>query len=420
MYQLVSAVLRQKGKNHTWVNHDISLETLGTVFTKYQDGYITLTNTAIAPTPLFVDYELLKSAAVTFVNLPFENWLGTLGNIPLPHSLTEPTITSNKVRFSDASQARFSVTRIHPTFVMDPCGPNPVFTPNEMSDLLLVKPNISIEDLNDYVLCTVNGFLHRASFNEIGLQIPYGALSIDVCNDNKVGLISFKEIGKLTQLPITSNMIHRMNNFPYQHEVYIETGLDLTDKSVMVSLGGYLHVEDSVVDVISPDEGIIKLTFDKINLIRRLYEMRKYLNLDSLPFLRSDIRKDAVSVLDFHSDANLLSYLTMAQSFIIIVDAPILYTNKVLLAKPGLPGFYEHITEPISPLQSPTGRLLEYWYRLEYDRWVISVGENLFRNYLHETRGWLQEINVDDTNQRDGLDYAICHLLEITSDALTT
>lgn len=414
MYQLVNAILRQHGKNKTWVSTDISLETLNVVFTKYNDGHLTLLNPVLSPNPIYVDFQELKNVNVPFINLPFETWLQSLVNLPLPTLSAEPTYTEKCITYSDASQAGFDITRIHPTFVFDECGPNPIFTNNQLRDLRLEKENVSLVDLQKYLLCTVNGFLHRSTPTETGLQIKDAALSVDVCNENCVGLISFKNIGEVTQHAIMPNMLKLVNGFPARYEYLIETNLDLNDKTVMLSLGGYLHLEDNSFDIVCYNPGVIRISFTRVNLIRRLLEMNKYLDLSGLLHYRSPNKGDAVNVLDFYKDTNISALLTMSQSFLIVVDTPHLYFEREIVGQSLFPNIYEYGLEPTVPLRTSTGRLPEYWRTLEHNTWVMSLSDTLQRNYLHETTEWAIDGNVNSRLQTDnGLAHGKAHLFYI-------
>lgn len=415
MYHFVNAYLRQHGKNKTWVSTDISLESLNVVFTKYNDGYLTLQNTVLSATPLYVDFQTLKSINVPFLNLPFETWLQSLGNMVLPTLPSEPIYQTNTITYSDANQACFDITRIHPTFVLAECGPNPVFNNSELRDLYLEKSNINLTDLHNYILPTVNGFVHRVTYTDSGLQIVGGGLSLDVCNQNLIGLISFKNIGAIQQIPITLPMLHQLNNHAARYEYLIETTTDLTDKSVMLSLGGYLHLEDDVLEIVSYNPGIVKISLTRLNVIRRLFEMNKYLNLDTLVHARSRTKGDSVNLIDFYRNPNIAAFLTLPQSFLIVVDATNLYYEREIVGRALFPNTYEHGVEPTVPLRTSTGRLPEYWRTLEHDTWVMSLEDTLQRNYLHDSTEWSTDSVINSRLSEDGLTIGKAHLFYIRS-----
>lgn len=413
MYQLVNAYLRAHGKNKTWSLVDISLLPLNTVFTKFNDGYITLLNPSLDPNPLFVDLQQLKNAALPFLNLPFETWLQSLSNRPLPFLTQEPTYTTKTITYSDANQAGFDITRIHPTFVIDECGPNPYFTNDELSDLRLEKNGVSVEEVQKYILCTVNGFLHPTIPIETGIQIKDAALSIDVCNENSIGLISFKNIGEIQQVPITVGMLSRINNFPARYEYYINLNTDITNKTVMLSIAGYLHLEDDTFDVVSYETGLIKVSLTRVNVIRRLFEMKRYLKLTHLVHNRSNSKPDTVNVLDFYKNENIEALLTMTQSFVILVDTDNLYYEREIVDKSLFPNVYEYGLEPTVPLRTSTGRLPEYWRTYEHQTWVMSLSDTYQREYLHETTEWSSGGIVNSRLSEFGLQIGKVHLFYI-------
>ena len=388
MYLFVSAKLRQRGKNTVWELQDAPgflAKTLLTIFTDYLDGYLTLTNATIGPDPLYVDLNALRSLNTRLYNHDFSTWLGIVNADAkvLPLLSAEPVYTTTTCLSADAWQARYRINRAFPGDPLDTIGrPR-----SALRDLLLQKPNINYEELHDFALTTVNGFLHPNLPHNDGLVVRDGAASADVCLSNHVGLIGFVGVGRTTEYPITLGMISRPSTrINYRQTAYVKLGVDLTQKSVMVSLGGYLHINDDVYDIINYEEGIIKLNLEQIDLTARVFESRRYLNLDHLALTTSSAHAGALLVSELGSDEFVLRYLTMVQSFIIVVDSPCIHTTTKPLGKiPVIPNRYEVPYEPLWPMRGNTGRLLEYWARQEYEFWTMAVSDGHYREYLYQT-----------------------------------
>lgn len=404
MYQLVRAVLRKRGKNQTWKEVDVSAMPLPTFLSTYVDGYLELTNAALGPGSYFVDYQTLKTLSLPIANMPVENWV-QITTMPVLPTIAEPTFTTTRCLYSNAWQARYRIQRSLPDIpevtTLEPleiCYPDgePAAT-RDMVDLILTKDHINHADLQRFVLVSVNGFYHLAVPNGIALQVRQGAKSVDICGQNAVGLTSLREVGEVQQLPVLPANVYKLSpNQPYKNAMYIDTGIDLTGKSVMVSIGGYLHVEDSVIDIVTPSTGLIKVTFSHLNLVQRYFEMKRYLDVSPLQLTTSRVRPNAVAVEELYSDDVLLRLMQMAQSFVIVVDSPMLHVETSRVGTTGLLGIYEMEQTPLYPLRFPTGRIMEYWRRKEAVRWAINTGDNRVPSYLMHTTPWQGAPVVND------------------------
>jgi hypothetical protein len=414
MYTYVSATLKARGKNQRYQAVDISLMLMKDIFSRYLDGYIRFTNSSISGS-IFVDLNTLRSSTTLPLrpNMSFTNWLGTLGNRTIPALLAEPTFENTTVVYSDAKRAVYDVKRVHPTF--SPTVETPLAT---RTDLQVRKTGVNPTDFYQHVLVSVNGLFHLTDSYSTMTRVKDGGRSVEICNNNQVGLLSFKHIGAITSHPITEPMIVRPSEtIPHKQSVWIDTGLDLTNKSVILSLGGYLHINDLVYDVISLNPGIIKVNFDKVQLMHRIMESRRVIDLSALELSVGSNNDQLVGLDELYSDAVLKRYLQLRQSFFVVVDTPSLYTDTQLLQKsPGIPGLYISPSEPVYPMRLRFGNFAEYWPRKEDDVWTLSVADNAARNYLFETTRWQSNPTADSTVvANDPFDISHAHLVEIGS-----
>lgn len=417
MYQYNRSFLRPRGLNKTWVAVDVSLVPMTTLLSQYVDGYIVVDNTAISPTPMYIQYHDLAQTTVPMANLPLATWLAWIGNAPIPYTSVEPNYASSSVVYSDATQARFKTRRVHPTIPWGPCDDEAPLPLASLTDISIHKDNVSLEEIHQYALCTVNGLLHPSILTDEGLQIQHGGESVDLCNTANIGIMSFRAVGGLRQVPLTAANLTYRPGIPHRHTAYVETGLDLTDCTVMLSLGGYLHVCDAVARIVSPETGVVRISMTRIDIARRLLESSRYISLSSLPISRSVIRTGAFVVSELHTDAFIDAYLQLPQSFLVIVSTPMLHTDLTALDRPTLPGVYTSVTEPTSPLRSNTGRLPEYWRRQEYVNWVLNSTQLYDHDYLHTTTTWADSVVNSDVSHPTWV-YSRMHLLGIHTTRL--
>lgn len=398
MYIFQNAVLRQRGKNETWKEVNVSGLQMSLLFSRYFDGHIELTNSAIGPGSFFVDLNALRRVDYSFYNLILQDWLGTLGAELLPHLVQEPTYATKSVLYSDGFQGNFKVRK---------SGLN----------LVVGKDNVDVNHLQNYTLTSVNGFLHRTEpLGEEEILVHGGSNTSRYLPTNHVGMMSFVDIGEVQQIPIVPAMLKRtQDRFPLIRGCSINLNTNLENKSVMISVGGYLHVEDTLLDIVSVAEGIIRVNLEKVDWIKRFFEMRRFLNVGALGITTSLTKPGAVVVDEFITDAFVTALLELPQTFVIIVDTPMLHFRVKPVSNQGLPGVYELPTEPLYPMKNTTGRFIDYWYRNEYGRWVMDTDVLLLKEYVYETTPWQMDRIVSEATQKELTGFASTSLFQLST-----
>lgn len=428
MYSYSSAFLRLRGRRARHETIDVSQMNLFDIFSQFADGYFTLLyalpsvgNPNPIGAPVYVKLNDLKAAAVPFANLPFEQWLTYLGNRALPHTTVAPTVTIQTAKYSDAFQSQYNVQRVHPTYA--PEVPTPLST---KTDLLLTKMGVSAADASDYLMVSVGGFWHYTQSDADGLRVRDGGMVADR-GVNTVGLLSFRDLGTVSKTRILPGMLGRGKpTIPYSQEVYITTNADLTNAYPILVIGGYLHVCD-IYEVVNAEMGIIRVDFQKIQLLHRYFESKDVIDLSSLGLSVDADNSDAVSLDELYSDEVIEKYLTLTQSFIVWVNGcSSIYCMKHLNSAPQQPGIIEAPTDAIYPLQTAFGHTPEYWRnRVTEDIWepklyALDVESNVRQNYLFEETRWLGYTILDNAKAvNKPISYTVSHLLEIGNENIT-
>lgn len=418
MYSLKKAMVKDRGGRRRWRELDVSNYTFAQMKHDFREILFTLENDNLNGDRFIRFSEMLQNGLR--MDMTPEQYFSYLGNTPLPDSPDPFTIEHTHIRYADGWQSGFHIEYIPPG------GPlNSNLPLADRTTALLQKTGIDYENMYKHTLVTVNGFTHLTDYNSDGLHVLQGGKSIQYANLNNFGIISFLDVAPLTMVSITESMVNANevdgNNVALDQAAYIHTGQDLTNKSVILSLGGYLHVLDDAYQVVNVKEGIIKVRFRQINMIHRLFESRKYISLATLPIPTHQMNEDLLPVPTVYSPDVVKAYLTLPQSFAVVVDTPDLYVDKHVLQDAQLPGIYYSYQEPIYPIQLRTGILPEYWVQPEGDTYVLSVTDNRSRHYTFETTNWRDLPYVDDTldPERYYYDPALAHFLEIGSESVT-
>lgn len=392
MYSLHSAHVRENRRNSRWEKKDLTDTTLLELRTLYDEVW------------LFVDhYSFDAPRAVYFADimqdmyddpneLTLEAWLTQIGNQSLPFRATVPRLEPRYVKYVHAWNSGYEIV---------PVGNNGTIPQGgsrfDKSDLHVSKPNVDPEYLGKHALFSINGFYHISDYGPEGTYILGGNDSIRHANDNQIGLLSFAEVGEIQCVPITKDMLTRNNEeAPLRKGVYLTMpeDVDLEGKTTLLVIGGYLQVLGNTYTRVS--DRTYRLQLDQMFLLERFYDSRSYIDLSSLGLDTLEDNPTLVSVEQFFSDSVLEAYLTLPQSFVVVVDSPEFFHELRLLEQAGLPGrYYSHEDEHPYPVMGAYGRTLEYHPIQEDGINVIATTPNLRHNYDFYRHDWKRGERVD-------------------------
>ena len=377
MYSFVNAVCLSRSIGSQWHEVDLSEILMFDIFTTYSKVYLTLTNPNII-NEVFVDLDTQRTEFSSYQGTLSE-WLVTLANRTLPIVESIPSTIVKSAKYSDAIRSGYKVnlTKIG---VVTPDN----YPADELHDLVLTRPQYStdLSLIHSHCLVSVNGYYHMTDTDEHKAYVYNGADAMRRSKVNHVGILSFLDIGALQKIKIDPNQIYPQSlNAPLSQRLYFDVTQDLTNKSVILILGGYL---------VFPSEGVFwqsgdrtfALDINEIPYPQRIYESSKYLDLSSLGLTDLHINPEAINTAELYSDAVLKRYLTMSQSFLVIVDKPNLVTNKIHIRHSHLPGMFTAYQDPTLPLIVNFGKVAEYWKTFEDGYWSVTVEDSFFRQFV--------------------------------------
>lgn len=359
MYQYVSALLCKVGLNHFFEPVNISLLTTQQIATRFKEGYIVLTNPQLT-SPLYVNFKDLLHGVMPLNDQTFERWL--MGMVPnsIPASVNEPVLTENHVYFMDAFQTGCAVQRLDPNDnTLDTTGK----PPEDLTDCYITKPHITLDALTHHSLVSINGLLHNYAPAFQGIQVRDATKSLNKTGNISIGLWSFNSVGRVDMYAITEAMLSKNNPaIDYVDETLILLGQDITNKSVILSMGGYPIICSSMVKVVNPVIGLIRVSFEHFNLVEAVLNSVDLIDLTPLELTRWNGTDGVYSISEINSDAVIVRYLTkLSNSFIAVIDTPSLYIRKEKLSTE-VPTILQTFTQPETPLMDQYGRVPEYWF----------------------------------------------------------
>ncbi len=392
MYAYVSATVLQNAIEAQYEVIDISSTPINLIFSLYSEIYLTLSNPYIAGN-VFVDFLSQESGLAGYTGT-IPQWLAAIGNKTLP---TIPALPSNTIayaRYSDATKSGYRMDVCKIGFQL------PVNYPIDMlPDLKMSRPkfNTNMSLIYSNCLVTVNGFLHQSSTDGTYAYIVQGANTMRKSNLNHVGILSFLDIGAVTTLPIDTTAIYSDKTDPTQslkNKIYMYLNQNITGKTVLLSLGGYLVFPDPNI-FYQVGNNTFALHTEALPIPERYFESNQYIDLSSLGLDNTSLLPDTINVTQLLSDGVLTKYLQLSQSFWIIIDTPTLKYEPLYLEHSKLPGMFISYKKPINPLFVGYGRMAEYWTTYEDGQWSVTVDQSFLLNYTMQYEQYLSQGNIN-------------------------
>lgn len=420
MYAFIDSLVLPKQANPRWIVQDISQMSMQNLLDSFVEAYI-----GVQPQGGNVYYTKLSSLFANSYPIPLTQTLEFwLMNLPtsfglIKYSNTRPTVSTRTILFSDAFRSGYLPTRI-------PNSLTAIGTPEprgSLTDLLVSKTGVNLDAVQQNCIWSVNGLLHTSlEIPGTGIRIIGGGKTNDIANRNQLGIISFRNIGTIQQIPFTLGMVSKPDpTMQYRNEAYINLGVPLTGKSVCLSLGGYLHINDSVYEVINYETGLIKIRLKNVGLLARLFESQGIMDLSSMGFTKHPYDAQAINYDDLSNDSIVVNYFLLPQTFAIVVNTPSLYGSYNLVERSNLNGRFYDRSEPIWPLTLRSGVIAEYTVTLEDDTYVLGVQDSMAPSYQYTTTDWQNDTwLIPNLVNSAPYQWSQGQYLEIGSETVTT
>lgn len=377
-YEIQKVLARGRGRNVKWEllteYYDLPLSKLSS---DYVNVVIELNHPTFETTKHFYFEDVVET--ISDFKQTFGEWITSMQGQSFPFKDGEPVVKYIPVDHSDVWMAGFNVE-------MTKMGSHPEndWPRSHKRDLLVTHPTSSIKDIFNHCIVSVNGLLHRTSYSEYGLYVVDGAHGKHESDKVQMALTSFDGIGKVEQINITSDMVFKpTETLPLYESTYINLGVPTEGKTLLLSLGGYLHVLDKTY--LSLGDGLVKIDFNNYPMIQRYYESKDLIDVSGLEYTEFSGNPDQRMVKELlESEVWIKQLLDLSQTFAILIDTPSIVFSKQIIEKSNLPGTFYHHSKPRLPLMSQRGKLKEYWAKEDDGIWVINCDTNLLPNYQFE------------------------------------
>lgn len=390
MYTYVKSVVLVRTIGAQW--RDAQLGTMS-VKAMYQDfsRIIHVVTHPTLPDEIYVDADALRTEFAGYTGTLTQWWVD-IDDRALPTVDELPTSTIRYIQYRDANQAGYiahlaKIGENHPE----------LYPKTALDDIALTRPGSStdVTQIHTRALVTVNGMLHLTDTDGTILYVKDAAKSSRVAKEVSLGIISFMDLAAIEKIQIKDEMLFKDGvNRPYYEHVDIKLPHDIGDKTPLLSIGGYLFLpEENVCWVNGTDT--VSLSLAMTPLVNRIYESRELMDLSSLDLTEDPNNPGVIDYQELISDAVMVKYLSLSQSFVILVDTPNFFHRKLFIDRMGVPNIFTTLQEPVYPLVTGYGRLSEYWKQKQDDRWAIHITDGSMDNRLldYRNRGTVDIIN---------------------------
>lgn len=420
MYTCTRALVRRHGADQRLLETQVTTVKVRELLSDYAVAYLILTHPTLPAEVSLKLTDVGDSIYTLAPTLTVAQWLVANGDKTLPTSTTIPQKSSGVVKHRDLLVAGYHAEKIHPV-----SGDGNSLLDAELTDLRITREDTDYQLVYEHALFTVNGLCHIADYSSKGVVLKGGGRSIHHSNRNQLGINSFLDVGKMSFYPITDAMIKSVgkdelgNAHPLKKGVLLNLPkVDLSNKIVMLSLAGVLHFSNAHYKVVG-DHSIL-LEWWKLPLMELINNVRPLIDISSFEGTLDPVawHHDAIDLNLANTDTSVKTFLKLAQSFIILIEADNFFCNRIGVEQTDLPGRYVHPDRPRYPLQLENGFLPEYMTYDDHGEYVIAIDNNLVNRYVHDTRPYAVEDNYVNSARRSEFPtyYASAYLLEMGTD----
>lgn len=411
MYQFQSGICRGHTIGAQWQtleNGDVFCYDL---LSEFKDIFLILKHPS-QEADIYVDVKPLRSELFAYPGT-LNMFLSGLGGKSLPHVNALPNENLRYVRFGDAVQSGYAVNLGY-AGLNYPAGLEAAAFPDVQITRTQMATDMNL--LDSHCLLTVNGLIHDTTASTSKAFILNGAESARLQNKYHVGIVSFLDIGKLTRVKLDPSKITAFEpDGNLREKLRFSVEVSTEGKSVFLVLGGYLVFMKPGTFYMNDQKQFV-LDLQQLPYIERLLDSQGRINLASLQLPVIDGKPNHFALGDAWSDDVIKRYLTLSQSFLVIVDTPYLAIERFPVQRAAFPGQFISYQDPINPLMGGHGILFDYWKINEQNRWSLNVHDNFYKQFVHtETAKNIVKYASDAKDSSRHYEHSQAWFLEISS-----
>lgn len=313
----------------------------------------------------------------------FQEYLNAMSTYSIPYMTGDmPVINTKYARYADAHYAGFKPEPVHPLGYVG-AG----ITRAEKTWAKLVKPSIDCIRFYKTSLITINGFVHSTDADSTGVYVRDAFSSLEKAKINAMGIINFSEVCDLTFVPFKDMTISAGDSGNLIDECFVHLSEPMLDKVPLFIIGGYYFDSHPAFMRVANDTWRIR--FSMLDLPNRFFEMREFMNVDSLGVEFDHTRPDMTLVSRLTNNDFITKLLQMTQSFMVFMNAADVFYEYTPLVFDKRAPWCETPSVPDKPVITDNGRFIDYTWQYGWDdHWILHAYHNFTQRNICNTHGY--------------------------------
>lgn len=381
MYAYKTSIGITRNISSQWEIYNVENVMLYEVYSRYATIYIVAHDT-FKDKDINIDMNEYRTTYATS-SMTVKEWLIMMTNTPMKTVDELPNTALVSARYANAVLHGYKLELAKAGI------PFPTNMPTtELTDLAVTRPfkETSLELVHKHCVMSVNGYFHRTDYADGNLFILGGGTTAAMTRCSHTGILSFMDMGEIEQVQLTDENINPLTeDGKLSNGIILNLDIDMTDKSAVFILGGYMIRPEENVFFPNDDNSWV-LNLRGTPYLERIMESDPQIDLSSLNLGHLDTNPhDAYTTESLYSDEVIRAYLKLSQTFMVIVDTPALFYNKINVRVSNLPGLITAYQDPVYPLIMGDGKHVEYSKVQEAGYWALRVSDAWYRKYAWQT-----------------------------------
>lgn len=404
MYTLVKALVHDRLVRNKWVELSDLTQLLNTPVEQVNGlfGPIQLILTHNTEPTKLLRYDFTnkrREFKAGSINPVLSAWLTEVASFNLS-SLPFTGSVIGKAFYSDILEAGFGITTAIPGGM-----PNDRHADEVREDVLITVPKTLTPDLlQDNCLFTVAGYLHRPYATVNGVYLRGGGTTLNRSNQNTCGVISFSTLGGIKTHGITEDMLSALpdpeaRTRKLTQPVFVKVpDYDPKKQTVMLSLMGVLLPLGKTFREVG--DGIFEINLARYNYMMAWMRAERIMGFKDikLKIEQNKHKPTQLSMFDVAGYEFVKGILTCSQTFLIVINNPSIYCDKVQLETTQNSMAFMHSDIVDAPVVDSQGVLMDYLLTHELDQWIVDVAASDLDNRRVNTTPHLLLDAVDSLN----------------------
>lgn len=229
-------------------------------------------------------------------------------------------------------------------------------------DIVIERPGYPtyMQDLTDYALVTINGYVHPTEYVDGHLYVDRAVEPmLKTAGRNHVGIIDFSELDDpLEKIFLKDVKITEVKGHTLYEKCRITFDKELD--GIILIMAGYLILEDDDALKRVSDKAY-EFSLEKFQLVDKIYELARNYNIfEELGVDTSDVDKNLYVYEQLVSDEVIRRFLTRFNSFMVNIPGKAITHKKIFVERSPIPTHFRCLEMPVYPAIGGQGKIIEY------------------------------------------------------------